>query len=356
VAAATTVFLDRGYGGATVRAIATAADVSVPTVEALFGTKARILKAAIDVAISGDDEPVPVLGRGWTEAASAAQTPEAFLAVAAGVVGPVQTRSAGLVLAAFEGASTHSELAELSDRLVAQRAETAGWLVDGLTRTAALRPGCSREEAVDTLWVLMDPAVFDRLTRQRSWTVEQYEGWFARSARRLLTPDPRVLTGPQSQTLIAVRDVEASSHWYQELLGLRSDHGGPHYDRLLAGGVLVLQLHEWETRHDHGRIGDPEGAPGNGVLLWFGETADFDGVVARADRLGAAVVLAPHRNPPAGEGNGPAHREIWITDPDGYTVVVASPDGEAFEPPEPLPRSTAGRATGRTTDRPTRLS
>jgi predicted enzyme related to lactoylglutathione lyase len=136
----------------------------------------------------------------------------------------------------------------------------------------------------------------------------------------------------QTQTLIAVRDVQASSRWYQHVLGLRSDHGGPHYERLLSGGVLVLQLHEWETEHDHGRIGDPAGEPGNGVLLWFGETADFDAVVARARRLGAPVVLEPHRNPPEGEGNGPAHREIWIKDPDGYTVVVASPDGEAYEP------------------------
>jgi predicted enzyme related to lactoylglutathione lyase len=137
---------------------------------------------------------------------------------------------------------------------------------------------------------------------------------------------------PQSQTLIAVRDVEASSRWYQELLGLRSDHGGPHYERLLADGVLVLQLHSWETEHDHGRIGDPDADRGNGVLVWFGEVADFDDVVARAGRLGATVLLPPRRNPPEGEGNGPGHREIWLRDPDGYTVVVASPDGEAYQP------------------------
>ena len=135
----------------------------------------------------------------------------------------------------------------------------------------------------------------------------------------------------QSQTLIAVRDVEASSRWYQQLLGLRSDHGGPHYERLLSDGALVLQLHNWDTDHDHGRIGDPADQPGNGVLLWFGEVADFDAAVARASQLDAPVVLAPHRNPPEGQGNGPAHRELWITDPDGYTVVIASPDGEAFE-------------------------
>ena len=40
------------------------------------------------------------------------------------------------------------------------------------------------------------------------------------------------------------------------------------------------------------------------MLLWFGEVADFDAVVERAHMLGATIVLAPHRNPPSGEGNG----------------------------------------------------
>jgi hypothetical protein len=54
--------------------------------------------------------------------------------------------------------------------------------------------------------------------------------------------------------------------------------------------------------------------------------------VARARQLGATVLRAPHRNPPEGQGNGPGHREIWIEDPDGYAVVIASPDGEAHQP------------------------
>jgi predicted enzyme related to lactoylglutathione lyase len=137
----------------------------------------------------------------------------------------------------------------------------------------------------------------------------------------------------RSQTLIAVRDVEASSRWYQQLLGLRSDHGGPEYERLLADGELVLQLHNFGTEHHHGPVGDEEAAVGNGVLLWFGDTSDFDGVVTRAAGLKTTVVRPTHRNPPEGQGNGPGHREIWLRDPDGYTVVVASPDGEAYESP-----------------------
>ena len=48
--------------------------MSVATVELLFGTKVALLKAAIDVAIAGDDEPVAVLDRAWAGAARRAAT------------------------------------------------------------------------------------------------------------------------------------------------------------------------------------------------------------------------------------------------------------------------------------------
>ncbi|MGH3340679.1 MAG: VOC family protein, partial [Propionibacteriaceae bacterium] len=84
-----------------------------------------------------------------------------------------------------------------------------------------------------------------------------------------------VPVGPaQSQTMIAVRDVEASSRWYQQLLGLRSDHGGAEYERLLAGSTLVLQLHHRDVEHHHGLFVNPDAEAGNGVLLWFGEVSD----------------------------------------------------------------------------------
>jgi catechol 2,3-dioxygenase-like lactoylglutathione lyase family enzyme len=131
------------------------------------------------------------------------------------------------------------------------------------------------------------------------------------------------------QPLIAVADVEATSRWYQEVLGVRSDHGGPDYERLVDGdGRLVMQLHNWDVEHEHGAIGDAGAVAGNGVLLWF-EVDDFDDAVARIQQVGAEVVLPPHRNPPEGEPGGPAHREVWIRDPNGYAVVLASPDGES---------------------------
>lgn len=130
------------------------------------------------------------------------------------------------------------------------------------------------------------------------------------------------------QPLICVNDVEASSRWYQRLLGCQSAHGGAEYERLELGGKLILQLHRWEVEHHHGPIGDPKAKPyGNGVLLWF-EVEDFDAALARAQAMGVEIVMPRHRNPPDGDG-GPNHWECWVRDPNGYTVVLASPDGSA---------------------------
>jgi catechol 2,3-dioxygenase-like lactoylglutathione lyase family enzyme len=134
------------------------------------------------------------------------------------------------------------------------------------------------------------------------------------------------------QPLLVVTDVEASSRWYQRLFGCRSDHGGREYERLVDGDRLVMQLHAFDVAHDHGPLGDRDDRPyGNGVLLWF-EIDDFDAAAARAAELNADVVLPRHRNPPDGKG-GPNHWELWLHDPDGYTVVLASPDGSAGPPP-----------------------
>jgi predicted enzyme related to lactoylglutathione lyase len=125
--------------------------------------------------------------------------------------------------------------------------------------------------------------------------------------------------------LIAVRDVRASSRWYAALFGVETLPEHPHrdvYDRVLCNGQLVLQLHAWDEEDHPNLIGADRSPPGHGVLLWF-EVDDFDAAVSRVRALGAEVIEEPHVNP------APQHRETWIRDPDGYVVVLASPDGEA---------------------------
>jgi hypothetical protein len=91
--------------------------------------------------------------------------------------------------------------------------------------------------------------------------------------------------------------------------------------RIVVNGALILQLHRFEVEDHHGPIASSADKPyGNGVLLWF-ETDDFEPAVMRAAAMNAHVIQPRHRNPPSGE-NGPKHWEIWLRDPDGYTIVL----------------------------------
>lgn len=118
--------------------------------------------------------------------------------------------------------------------------------------------------------------------------------------------------------MIAVRDVEASSRWYQYVLGATSGHGGKEYEQLLVDGVLIIQLHLLEEGHHHGTIGTASAALGNGLALWF-EADSFEQAVARCQDSEVRIEKDVHTNPNAG------HREIWLRDPDGYLVVLAEP-------------------------------
>lgn len=186
IEAATGLFVQQGYAATTMRAIATEAGVSVPTVELLFGTKPQLLHVVIDVAIAGDDEPVPVLSRGWAADAQSARNLADFLSVVAQVLADAQARSAGVMLAAYEAAASDPDIQLLIMDRESQRERTATWIVNGVLKQAGLRPGLDRAGAIDTVWMLMDPVIFNRLTRHRGWSPDHYASWFADSVTWLL--------------------------------------------------------------------------------------------------------------------------------------------------------------------------
>jgi AcrR family transcriptional regulator len=186
LAAGSAEFERRGYAATRMRAVAQVAGVSVPTVELLFGTKPELLRAAISFAIRGDAERVPMLKRPWARSAEEAASVGEFLAIVSRVLVEGEQRSAGLVVAAFEAAKHDDTMSALADQLRGQRAETAAWLVDGLIARASLRDEITREQAIDTVWLLMDPHGFSVLTRDRGWTPERFEAWFIDSVCRLL--------------------------------------------------------------------------------------------------------------------------------------------------------------------------
>jgi hypothetical protein len=134
----------------------------------------------------------------------------------------------------------------------------------------------------------------------------------------------RMAVSVEAQPLIAVRDVRASSRWYGTLFAANSLPDHRHrdlYDRVFSSGRLILQLHAWDEEHHPNLVNANAAPPGHGVLLWF-QVTDFDSTVDRARELRAEIILEAQVNP------APQHREIWLRDPDGYVLVIASADGE----------------------------
>ncbi len=117
--------------------------------------------------------------------------------------------------------------------------------------------------------------------------------------------------------MIAARDVRASVGWYKKLLGCTNDHDRPDFDRLLDGERVLLMVHQ-EHAPEHGLSKPRAGAAGRGVLIWI-HVEDLDAVHARAKRMKARIVIAPHDTPAAG------WREFTVEDPDGYRIAIVEP-------------------------------
>jgi len=69
--------------------------------------------------------------------------------------------------------------------------------------------------------------------------------------------------------IIAVKDVETTSSWYQSIFGLRSKHGGNEFDILVdKNDEVMLCLHKWDS-HEHPTMQSSDISTGNGLILYF---------------------------------------------------------------------------------------
>ena len=59
-------------------------------------------------------------------------------------------------------------------------------MIDALAAKTPLR--VDRTTAIDTMWILLDPHLYEELTTRRGWNHEQYTEWLADTQRRLLLP------------------------------------------------------------------------------------------------------------------------------------------------------------------------
>ena len=183
--AAGELFVDGGFAGTTVAAIAGRAGVSAETVYQAFGSKPALLDALVRRAARlGDGAPIPEQAGPRAVVAEHDQRTQLQLFAADIVrrlerVGPLMT----VVDAAAVSEPAIAELQRGIDR--ARRAGLAEF-VDALSARGPL--AVDRAVAVDTVWALASSDLQQLLMRRRGWSRTAYTTWLAESLARILLP------------------------------------------------------------------------------------------------------------------------------------------------------------------------
>lgn len=186
VRAASELFVAAGYGATSVDAIAEGAGVSRKTVFNAVGGKAEILALALDWAIAGDDEPIPIANRPDVVALLRLDDPGQLLDAWATVVVDIDSRVADLYAALEAAAGVDSTARALFTRLQSQRREGAQVIVDAVVARKGLRHRLLRAEAVDLACLFSEPLMYRRLVGDRGWSDRRFVRWLRSTLREQL--------------------------------------------------------------------------------------------------------------------------------------------------------------------------
>lgn len=177
--AARPLLIEGGYAGTSMGDIALAAGVSVKTVEAIFGTKARLLTVLRDISVAGDDEAVPVAERAWFQEMLAEPDARRQLALFARGSCRIKQRTAALNEVIRRAAQIDPEIEALWQRSQEQYAADQRVVAENLTAKEALRAQLDAVEAAEIIGLLNHPSVYYLAVVERAWSEERYEQWLA---------------------------------------------------------------------------------------------------------------------------------------------------------------------------------
>jgi len=168
-------FVDAGYAGTTMKDIAEQVGVSVQSVH-LFGTKAALLLAVVDRAISdGDDMSSTGVDDAFHAAVAARAKPEKLLRMRSFIRDRMP--QAAPVLRAFrDAASSDPAIARAWRQHEDRRYADVSTFVESCGKL--LQPSRTIQRAADIAWsAIISPQVADMLIDGRGWTIDEYVDW-----------------------------------------------------------------------------------------------------------------------------------------------------------------------------------
>jgi AcrR family transcriptional regulator len=189
VDAARRVFIERGYAGATIAAVAQAADVAVPTVYASVGGKSALLMALLDDideqgGVPSSTATIHPLSNPDEVVRNAVSNPEEVIRNAVQLTRRVNEQSGDIIAVLDAAAQFEPEAAAAVDEGI--RRHRAGWLgvAERLQALGALSPGLNVQVAADTLSILTNFRVWRTLVRDYGWSWSAAADWVTSQAQR----------------------------------------------------------------------------------------------------------------------------------------------------------------------------
>jgi AcrR family transcriptional regulator len=186
--AARVLFLERGYGGTTIEAIAEKAGVAPETVYASFKNKRNVLSFLFDISIGGDDEDIRLLDRPDPQAVLKETDQQRQLRLFATGINQILQRAAPVFEILRIAAKTEPEIADLVQRLLRERMTNMSVVAKSVAANGPLREGLNRTRAAELIWAMTSPELYLLFNRDRGWTDEQYIHWLTETLVRLLLP------------------------------------------------------------------------------------------------------------------------------------------------------------------------
>jgi AcrR family transcriptional regulator len=166
------LFLDGGYAGTTVAAIAEAADVSVDTIYKGFGGKAGLVRAIAERGLEGVG-PVPAEQRS-DEMRTLERDPRVVMQRWGTFVTEVAPLGAPIFLLIRTVAASDPEVATMLEELDRARLERMEHNAQGLFERGDFREGVTLAYARDVLWTYSSPELYELMVMRRGWPLERY--------------------------------------------------------------------------------------------------------------------------------------------------------------------------------------
>jgi AcrR family transcriptional regulator len=180
------LFSENGYNGATIEAIAQEAGVAPITIYSTFGNKRSILAGLIAISVGGDEEPIPILQRSGPQSVLMEKDPVSQIDDFAADISHILERIAPLFEIMRIAAKTETDIADMREKLLAERLENLEKFVRVIAANGNLRDGLDVHLAAETVWTIAGPEVFQLLTVDRKWSKERFSEWLGDTLARLL--------------------------------------------------------------------------------------------------------------------------------------------------------------------------